>query len=270
MEQLFPQWRAENLTTRYPFLESASLTNGTQTILAGIILDACLYPIGGTQDMYLSSVKVDYETVTLMIGDDQNSNLASGSFSLVSPPEAVALFDSYNRPAGLLLSQPALLGAFGVWGAGTYSFTPSQTAFCATVCVPTPALGVRGIQIPDGTVFTGEVWFVGSGGVVLNSSQITIQTNNGQTQDLELIAINVVGDPLFLRQQCAEAELFTTPQFLTSITFKDQNQSVTVLPNQYGDVKITVNNNLAADTALRVHTTANGTQFDVVGATAAG
>lgn len=268
----FAQWRDENRTTLYPFSPEATLTNGTQTLLEGSLIDANLFPIGGDESLYLSSVTVTYQTVTITIGTNANAAIASGSFPLLSPPTSVALSDQFGRPAGLLVSEGVQLGLFGAWGVGTFKFKQAQTAFAATVCVPVPDVGVRGIQLPDGSLLSGEVWLVGDDGVVLSSSQITTAAAacGAAEQTYTLVRVDVVGDPLFKRRLCSPSSLFATPRFLQSITFKDSRQSVKVLPDERGDVKITVNNNLSPDTALRVHPTAAGTQFDVVGTTTQG
>ncbi len=263
----FPQWRAENDPTKYPFAARATLTNGQRSLVEGSLLDAILYPIGGGARLRMSKVVVTHGTVTIHIGDQVEAELASGEFDLLSPPDSLPLVDAYGRPAGLLVSEATRLAIFGAWGVGTYEFTAEQAEFAATVCAPQPAVGVRGVLLDDGTVLTGEVWLVGDDGVVLRKEEVTVPAARcgGDSVTREVIRIDVVGDPLFRRRLCAPADLFATPNFIRTVTFKDQKQTVVCSPNVYGDIKVSVNNALAADTVLRIHPTPEGNKFEVVG-----
>lgn len=262
----FPQWRAENEPTRYPFASDATLTNGTQFLLDGTFLDAALFPVGGEVNLYLSSVVVAHDTVTLYIGDDTDPERCSGTFDLLSPPDLVSLTDTYGRPAGVLVSEAARLGLFAAWGVGTFTFEPEQTPFVATVCNPQPAVGVRGVRLPDGTVLTGDVWLVGEDGVVLREETVTVPLEAcGQSRTYTVIRVDVVGDPLFRRRLCTPTSLFETPLYVTTIVFSDGHQVVECGPGAAGDIKMTVNNDLASDTVLRVHPTEAGTKISVVG-----
>jgi hypothetical protein len=264
---LFPQWRDQNETTNYPFAQYVTLSNGMVTLLEGTLIDAALYPIGGGAQLRLSQVVVTHQTVTVYIGDNDTALLASGQFSLTDPPYNVGLVDVYNRPAGVLISEPQRLGLFASWGVGTFTFESTATEFAATVCFPTPQIGIRGIQLADGTVLTGQVWLVGGLGVQLSHTTVYAEdpaTGGNTVLPLEVIRVDVVGDPLYLRA-LSPTSLFQTPQFLKTLTFQDSKQTVICGPDEFGDVKILVGNNLAADTALRVHPTAAGTKLEVVG-----
>ena len=253
---IFPQWPEENETTKYPFSSIASLTNGKDVILEGTFLDAALYVIGAGAGLRLSKVVVTNGDVTLYVGDPDNAELASGSFLVTAPTNSVSLFDAYGRPAGILVSDSIRLSALAGWGTGTHEFSIVQTEFCASVCIPTPEVGLRGIMLDDGTLLTGDVWLVGGDGVA-----ITV-TSAGS---LPVIKVNIVGDNLYLRQACGDSALFKTPRFVTSITFDDGREVVTVTPDDNGDIKFLVNNSITADTVLRIHPTQDGNVVEVVG-----
>lgn len=259
----FPSWYNENDNTPYPFADQATLSNGAQTILAGMLLDAVIHLIGAEDSQYLSEVDITNSTVTLWIGDKNTANQASGSFNLTDPPDNVPLTDSLGRSAGLLVSQSLRLASFAAWGVGQYAFTYEQSGFAATVCIPTPEAGVRGVQLPDGTIITGELWLVGGEGVVLQSSQLT--DNTGHTYPV--ITVNATGDPLFRRSVCVPESLFQTPPLLQTITFKDGYQRVVCGPNAQGGIKITVNNDLASDTVLRIRPVSGVNVIEAVGST---
>lgn len=261
-----PEFRLELEGTRYPFAASATLTNGTQTMLEGTWLDAVFYVIGGQARMFIPQVDVTHDTVTLYVGDAVNPQRASGSFSLLAPPDQVAFTDPLGRPAGVMISESARLGLFSTWGVGSFRFSVAATELAATVCVPTPQAGVRGIQLDDGSLLFGDVWLVGGDGVVLRHESVTsLDPLSGLPEVCEAIRVDVVGDPLFRRRLCVPANLFQTPRFLKTITFTDARHSVTCVPDEFGDIKCTVNNTLAPQTVLRIRQTAQGNLVEVVG-----
>ena len=258
---LYPEWPNENAGTKYPFAARATLTNGTVQLLIGTFADAVLFPIGGGPRLRLSKVVVTHADVTLYIGDQTNAELASGVFGLPVPPATVTLEDAYGRPAGFIISSSVQLGLFPSWGVGTYTFEADATEFAATVCIPTPEVGVRGILLDDGTLLTGDVWLVSDAGVVLRADE---------EDGAQVVRVDVVGDPLFRRRLCEteQSSLFTTPNFIKTVTFTDGRQSVIVTPDADGNVYLTVNNALAADTVLRIHPTAAGNVIEAVGSAA--
>lgn len=253
----YAQWRDANEPTRYPFDESATLSNGQRMILEGAFLDATLHPVGGVAGMYLSQVTITNRDMTFHIAAPGAGELCHGSVPINPTVDHVALYDSLNRPAGLLVSEANRLSTFQSWGFGTHEFLPGQTTFAATVCCPVPDNGLRGVLLDDGTLLTGDVWLVGGDGVVLQHA------TNAQGQDV--IRIHAVGDPLYVRRACADGESFTAPRFLQSVTFTDGTQSFTCRPDEHGDIKLTVGNHLAAETILRVRTTAGAIRIEAVG-----
>jgi hypothetical protein len=264
---LHPEWRDENETTKYPFGSNASLTNGTDVILEGIFLDAILYPIGGSVRLFMPLVTVAHNQVTLSIGDDVNGILATGSFDLVSPPDRVTFQDAFGRPAGVLVSEPNRLAIFQSWAIGEHSFGQSDTEFAATVVVPTPEIGLRGVQLEDGSLFTGEIWMVGDDGIVLQAEDLQVPSPvcGDPAIDVAVIRVDAIGDPLFRRRLCTDDNLFVTPRFVKTITIDDGRQRVRCGPDEAGDFKLTVNNDLAEDTVLRIRPTEAGIVIEAEG-----
>jgi len=261
---LFPEWRAENEATKYPFAQCASLTNGSKTILEGMFLDASLYPIGGGYDLHISEVVITNDAVRIYIGTVAQKQLCSATFSRLAPPDLLKVVDSANRPAGVLVSESSRLGLFNGWGTGVHQFTLKQTMFAASCVVPIPDTGVRGIRLADGTVLTGEVWLVGGKGVTLSSrTDLEARRDNPQGKPVTTITIDAVGDPLFRR--CACGDLFETPSFVQTLTFVDKNQTVVVSPGDYGNIRIAVNNDLAQHPVLRISATDKGLYVHAVG-----
>jgi hypothetical protein len=263
---LHPEWRDEQGPSRYPFADRATLVSADSMLLPpDLFLDATFYPIGGQEQLRLSSVVIDYQTVTLWIGDNTNDSLASASFSLLSPPSEVRFLDAYGRPAGLGISTPTGLAVFQSWPVGSHNFTVDETEFAATCCIPTPEIGVRGILLADGSLFTGDVWLIGGDGVAL--TRVDRSTNRsgilGGPEVLDTVHVDIVGDPLFRRRLCTG--VFATSPYLQQITVQDGCRRVVCYPDVDGDFKITVGHQEAADTVLRIRATPDGIVVETVG-----
>jgi len=262
-----PEFPLEYLLTGYPFSDAATLTNSAGDELApGTFLDAALWPIGGQARMYLANVNIAHDQITLTIGDPAQPALASGSFPLATPPATLTLLDAYNRPAGLLVSEPVRLAAFAAWAPGDHPFTVDQAEFVSSCCMPTPEVGVRGVLLDDGTFLTDEVWLVGDNGVVLSttagSEPLYSPVANVGTA---VIRVDVVGDPLYRRALCDPTGLFTTPRFVRALAVSSGPQSFTVKPDAAGNILLSASDAQAVDTVLRVRTAAAGIVIEAVG-----
>lgn len=266
--RLHPEWRDVNEPTPYPFVDNATLRNAAgKFIPEGTFLDASLYPIGAGPRLRLSRVTVSHAEVVVYLGDEVNELVAYGRFPLLNPPAELSLTDLWGRPAGVLVSTGTRLSIFQAWGIGTHNFTVDATEFVSDVCIPVPPVGLRGFVLADGSVFTGDIWLVGEDGIVLSTSkQSTVDAGGDcdiQEADETIIRVDVVGDPLFRRRLCSG--LFTTPRFLRTITAVRGDKQFVCGPDEFGDFKITVGTQDAADTILRVRTTSEGLIFEAVG-----
>jgi hypothetical protein len=158
------------------------------------------------------------------------------------------------------VSEPQRLAAFASFGVGDHEFTQNQTEFVATVCMPTPEIGLRGVVLPDGTIMSGALWFVGEDGIVITDSEVTVPGGCGvPTVDYPTIRVDIVGDPLFRRRLCQPRELFTTPKFVKKIKVVNGDNTWECAPDTNGRMYIQGNDSLAAKAALRVRTANDGT-----------
>ena len=267
-----PEWRQSLEDTKYPFEDGATLVNSTnKSIPPDIFLDAHLYPIGASSNMYLSRVEVTSAKVTVHIGDDSSRSVASGDISVSSPTDSVRLTDSYGRPAGILISDSSRLGVLRAFGLGTHDFRSTASSFVAGVCMPTPQVGVRGVQLDDGSLLAGPVWLVGEDGVVVSRETVeNPATCDTAAQTQEVIRVDVVGDPLFRRRLCTPKELFTTPSFIKKIKVVNGAEEWLCEPDSHGYFSIQGNDSLAGDAALRVRITPEGNlEFRVEGSSSA-
>lgn len=216
-----PEWLDSHEGTNYPFSDSATLVNAAGArIEKGLFLDASLYIIGASERCYLSKIVVTNTAVTVFIGDNNTTELASTTFSTVAVPATLRLTDQYSRPAGILVSEPIRLVQLKALGTGTHVFTASQTEFVAAVCAPLPEVGVKGILLDDGSLVANDVWIVGDDGVVVTYEDVPVAQGCVAPAFTEkAIRVDVVGDPLYRRRLCPAPSMFQTPQFLENLCF---------------------------------------------------
>lgn len=265
-KRLYREWRKENESVKYPFSDRATLTSRSGIVLLeGTFLDAAIHPVGGRERMYLSRVVITHDSVRVYIGDVSDPQRCWGDFDLVRPSSPVALLDAYGRPAGVLVSEANRLGIFQSWGVGTHDFTVDQTELAASVCFPTPEVGIRGVLLPDGTLLTGDVWLVGEDGVVIRSEETDIPGPCGLPLGARTIRVDIVGDPLFRRRLCEPDELFATPRFVKQIRVISAAGTFTCSPDERGNIRMFANNSLTYDTVLRLNTSGEGLVVAMVG-----
>lgn len=269
---IFPQWRAEQRNNNYPFSDIATLSNGRLVIPEETFIDAKLHPVSHAGNLYLSEVRVNNNSLELVIGDAVSVSVATGTFSTNELPDKIELFDAAGRSAGLLVSSPRMLASLVAFGAGEHRFQNTHTAFVAHVCVPPIPAGVTGFRAQTLTdqdepesvenAFSGDIILLGVDGVRLSVPESTLQGRSAE------VTVNTVGDPLFLRELCRVAEdeeqeavPFSPPRFIQKVRFVAANKTVDISPDRFGDIRISVNNALATDSVLRVQTRPNGISF---------
>jgi hypothetical protein len=234
-EIILPEWRNGNQHVRYPFTDTATLvnTNGL-TIDPDLFDDARIYPVGGAAGLYLNRIEVTTLGLFFHIADPVHGELAGGGYLFAdSPVNDIGLFDQYGRPAGVLVSSAdRLVAAAGIYPQGDTVFEQVETEFAPTVAIPIPNTGLRGILLDDGGFISGDIYLVGSDGVVL-------QEEGGA------IRVDIIGDPYALLKAC-RAEGLPTPAFCGIKTINH------IRPNAQGDFKITIGGNLAPETILRI------------------
>lgn len=273
--RVFPQWREDFSRTKYPFADTALLTNNQGDFFTeGVLLDAAFYPIGGQSRMYISGVEITAEECTLTIGDSATQSICTGTFTLLAAGDAtpddetdalIHFYDKYDRPAGVIVSTPLRLATFQAWLPGIHTFSLGATELAARCCQPTPEIGVRGFLLDDGTVCAGDTWLVGDDGIVLQTEDRYLKDNCGTPVLQRTVVFNVVGDPLYRRRLCQNPTFFQTPRFIKTIIVRANNEELELTPDAYGEFKILVGSNLAVDTVLRVQPVSGGLIIGAVG-----
>lgn len=240
------EFRDDFRESHYPFSDSANRISNEyrRLIAAGTFVDAIFYPIDATSNVYLSQIDVSAQVATFSIADRRRRALATATVDLFDPQEIIYFYDTNSRPAGILVAAPLTLAQFGAWEIGTHTFNSVQTEFVAS-CLKVPVNnGVRGFATADTTLFAGDVYLMGEAGVTL-------------TAQGEVITVHAVGDPLFRRRECLPTETFIPPNFFLTVNGCP--------PDQFGNFNITVGDNLAADTIVRIVQTDGGLEIRAIG-----
>lgn len=240
---LFPEWRDQQMDSKYPFADNATLTNGVDSIPRTLFADARLFVIGGGARQFLSRIRGGTTGATVYISDESEEIIASGFLDFSAIGDTIELKDAYDRPAGVLVSSPEQLATLSSWTTEDHDFTVDQAEFTATVVAPQPQLGVRGF-LAEGKLFAGDVYLVGEQGVFL-------------TMDGEFIRVDIVGDPRARQRFCEQLFSFDQPQFLRTINGYS--------PDEFGDFKILAGAQAASDTALRLVLQSNGLGLKLIG-----
>lgn len=252
---LFPKFRDEQLGSKYPFADSATLqsTGGNATLAKDLFVDASFYPIGGGTALYISSVVVAVNKVTVYAKTVAPVVTISAEYSPVDLPanDTLLFYDEHVRPAGVIVFNRARIYEIYQWGFGSYTFTRAAAEITATAFIPAQEPGVRALTINEQGFITDDVWLVGDNGVVLRAEAGNV------------IRVDTVGVPLFNRAACEEAQRTKpTPRLLATIN--------NCAADEFGNFTITATNRgiqppNSDTTVLRVYPTDYGLVIEAAG-----
>jgi len=244
---------AADQDSNYPFTDGSTLTSTTSNFIPpNVFLDARLYPPGGGEIQYISTISSDYNGISLTIvaadGVILSGYIAASANQATGGPDVIPLLDTYGREVGMVVIDIAKLRStmgveFGM------SFDSDAMVFVGTVVVPQPASGVTGLHAGDNTIASGDVWLVGMDGISVR-------------HDTGVITPHLISDPLFLRRSCTETgEDYTFSRPIKG--FRINGQEVT--PDEFGNICFRVGDNLAPDNIIRINVLQNAIQFSLAG-----
>lgn len=246
---IFPQFREEQGDSRYPFKDTASLRsdNGLD-IGRATFIDAVVHVINGVAGLYISSVAVTTQKVTIWLSDNATDKICKAEFDTFGATEIteLPLVDVYDRPAGLFIVDSVEISKFAGWPQGEHSFTLRATEFVSTVVIPAQEPGVRAVLPSTKELMTDDIWLIGDQGIIVRAEGETV------------IRIDIVGEPLFTRFLCGPLNKFVPPNFVKTINGCP--------PDDYGNFTITATNLSANDAALRVYPENKALKIDLLGA----
>jgi hypothetical protein len=245
----------------YPLVDTVTrISNEDDTVHlpAGMFVDATVYAPGGGERQYISSLTLGGGLLRVAVGD-LLQEICSGQLDLSTNNTQIPLFDSYQRPCGMLIGNPDLAELVGGMPSGTWTFDVEATELVSSCVIPQPQRGVDGLLDVNGQFLSGDVWLVGGNGVVLEANV----PNNA-------VVVNIVGDPLFVRRKCQQASILTVgtvnndyiaPRPLRKIRLVLVNAGhaiVDMTPDEFGTIFLTPGSNQASDNVLRVEPQSGG------------
>lgn len=251
-ELRYPQWRNENDHGKYPFSPRVTLTNGSALIPENLFSDARLYPIGGSEDQYLSKITKTDTEVIFYVSDPVSGELAIGVYDIAQPSErgTIQLQDLYGRAAGVFVTDASRMVPLLGWVSGDYAFTIEQTRFVCGVITPMPrAAGVRSLRVDDTSYVcvSDDIFIVGGRGVVLESAR--------EGNDI-VITVHAVGEPLYKQLLC-QGLSYSNPCKLRTING--------LRPDYFGNFQIVPCSLEVPNTILRVVAIEHGIKITVAG-----
>lgn len=211
---LFEEFRDQYENTRYPFMDTALMTDSNEgiTIPDNIFLDAGFcFPEGFP---YLSSIEVNNTSALFTI--TSGSDTAECRMGFDSIPNILRFRTSRGKYIGCMVSEKGRLAWFAALPVGTYLFYPEHTSFATRCNIRSGALGVASLGV-DETSLIGDVWLVGGNGVFLRNVDGKIE-------------IDILGEVLYKRKKCNDPDSFETPKYLKSING--------VFPDEHGNIQV--------------------------------
>ncbi len=265
----YPTYYDEAVDTAYPFDDSASRDNGSVAIEDSVFVDGRFFPPNGRYDVFISLVEVK-DVVTIKVSDARGE-LGSASYTRNAPPDFLTFHSTDNVYLGLLQAHPERgLNSVSGWPDGSYRFTATQTRFAASVVVPQPQVCVRAIVLDSGALFAGDVVLVGERGVQLTanpvehlaSSSVYAGVSDEFRYNSEVIRVDVVGDPLYVRRQCEAAGIaFSGGVPVQGLVFEGE----AITPGVTGGIRFTVGSTDPSETpALRITPESNGIRIGFI------
>ena len=249
---VFPEFRDATENTKYPFIDTATLTDTENklTIPNDLITDSNLYIPGVTSMVYLSYIHVYDNKTVIGIQDSDNTVQCTGTiYTLDSVSRDDYILPIYKDAykVGALVIAGNKVSYFKSIEKGTYTFEDTATAFLPSCITMLPNMGITSISVnerTEGNTVYGDIWLVGWKGV-------TLRTQQGVDNS---IRVDVMGDPLF-----TQAKYPNTP-YDVQMPIMTING---VEPNIYGNFNITTQ---AASDSLRINTTEHGLYIYMAGA----
>lgn len=246
---IHPEFRDQFGGTKYPFGDAASLRSRDQFVLdKKAVVDAVIYVANSEGSYYIESVENETIQSRIWIGDSTRKRVAYGDYLFESADEVIDLFSTLGAVCGMIVIDPIEFLAIRSWGEGNHSFDPNATQFVPSVGVSLPGIGLQGFVV-NGEVVSGDVHIVCESGIV------------GSVTSQQTLRFDVVGDPLFRRRLCSEAELFATPRLVRKILV---NNTIEVTPDDLGRTFI-VASGATSNSILRILPTQQGIHVEMIG-----
>ena len=96
---VFPEFREQYKATKYPFVDTATLTSGDLKLPKEIFCDASIYIPGATPPVYISKLTITGAENTVTISDYSKKYTATG---IINPTaKTIELYSPNNKQVGI-------------------------------------------------------------------------------------------------------------------------------------------------------------------------
>ena len=164
---LLGEYRNQNSRRNYPFVDNSILadTDGNP-IPTDMIIDVYLYPFDLVGSVYMSEIDITEQVIYF---SDSGTNERIGDVSIPTVGDTVYVYEygKYGRQIGVVVFGDGV--GLVSRGAVTRLFDSAVTELVPTAYIPLNQVGVRGFELPDGTLVTGAVQFLGVDGMAVSS-----------------------------------------------------------------------------------------------------
>ena len=231
---VFPEFREQYKTTKYPFIDTATLVSGDLKFPKEIFCDASIYIPGATPPVYISNLTITGTESTLTVSDYSKKYTATG---IINPTaKTIELYSPNNKQVGILVATTDLTYFTNI-PTGEYNFTYRATSFVPRCIIQLKDTGVTTIGVKDGEALEGNVWLCGKDGIILRYVD-------------DAIRFDIVGEPLFKQEE----PNFRFPSFVQTINGFESDE--------YGNFNITV---LDQEDILRINSDSEGITISAAG-----
>ena len=249
---VFPEFRDSTENIKYPFIDTATLTDvkNSITIPSNIIIDANIYLPGVNSMVYISSIEVLDDKVTITIQDSKETTSCVGTINILTEfsreDYILSLYNGVYKVGALVIGGDKI-SYFKTLNKGKYTFDKLSTAFVPSCVTMLPTQGITSLAVNDRTeqnTVYGDIWLIGWRGVTLRTQR---DVSNS-------IRIDVMGDPLF-KQAAYPDTPYEIPMPIMTINGMPAND--------YGNFNITTS---TISDSLRINTTSTGIYIYMAGA----
>lgn len=257
------EWRNINDDTVYPFEPGAALRTRENVRIDNPFVDAQIRVETGP--VYLSRIDRRGDEIDFYFGDGSRRDAYSGS-AVIDRDIVVSLYDAADESyAGFVCCNDEVGAALRGLLDGSHRFAVGQANLCVRTYDPSPTDVLTGANAGDGRE-DGDIWLVGESGVNLR----TLRSDSTRME----IAVDIVGDPLFLRARCtgdSPETTFVVPRFVKKLIVSDDaDRVVEVTPDETGRVRMLLQSHPSSAGALRLDRTQTGLRLALAGSTKAG
>jgi hypothetical protein len=216
-DELYASWRYQNSLCRYPFTdESTMLATTGETMPDDVFVDASLIFVQASP-VSLRRIDVAGGKLVATFQNEIETELATATFTVDGLQDTAPLVakNGYTK-VGLIVCNPAGLAEFARKSPATLAFKHVVAKLNPRCMHNYQSQAVTSVAPETAVGQTGNVYLIGENGIVLTRvttrvlpqlDPIFAVTPSSQTQNVNWIRVDIVGDPLKNANACNTVEM---------------------------------------------------------------